>query len=155
MASLVAQLVKNPPAMQETQVWSPGGEDPLEKEMATPCTILAWKIPRTEKPGRLQSMWSQKVEHNLATKPPICSPSILFVLFGADVLGQWHLLGTLSISYCEPASVTYMLQFWIKFTWRLPCGPVVKTLPSNAGVWVQSLVRRLRSHMPCSQTTKT
>ena len=64
MASLVAQLEKNQPAMQETQVQCLGGEDPLEKEMATLSNILTWKIPRTEEPGRLKSMGSQKVKHN-------------------------------------------------------------------------------------------
>ena len=49
-ASLVAQLVKNPLAMQETWVQSLGGEDPLEKEMATHSSILAWEIPWTEEP---------------------------------------------------------------------------------------------------------
>jgi len=52
-ASLVAQLVKNPPAMQETWVWFLGGEDPLEKEMAVHSSILAWRIPWTEEPGGL------------------------------------------------------------------------------------------------------
>ena len=60
-ASLVAQMGKNPPAMQETQVRSLGWEDPLEKEMATHSSILAWKIPQTEEPGGLQSMRSQGV----------------------------------------------------------------------------------------------
>ena len=60
-ASLVAQKVKNPPAMQETWVRSLGQEDPLEKEMATHSSILAWRIPRTEKPGRLWSMGLQRV----------------------------------------------------------------------------------------------
>ena len=55
-ASLMAQEVKNLPAMQETQVLSLGGEDPLEKGMATHSSILAWKIPQTEEPGGLQSM---------------------------------------------------------------------------------------------------
>ena len=59
MASLVVQLVKNLPAMQETQVQSLGQKDPLEKEMATHSTILAWRIPWTEEPGRLQSVESQ------------------------------------------------------------------------------------------------
>ena len=54
--SLVAQSVKNLPAMQETWVQSLGWENPLEKEMATHSNILAWKIPWTEEPGRLQSM---------------------------------------------------------------------------------------------------
>ena len=55
-ATQVAQSLKNPPAMQETWVRSMGQEDPLEKEMATDCSILAWEIPWTEEPGRLQSM---------------------------------------------------------------------------------------------------
>ena len=53
---------------QETQDQSLGWEDPLEKEMATYSSILAWKIPWTEEPGRLQSMGSQRVGHNLATE---------------------------------------------------------------------------------------
>ena len=63
-ASLVAQLVKNPPAMQETWVQSLGWEDPLEKEMATHSSILAWRIPWTEEPGGLQSMGSLRVGHD-------------------------------------------------------------------------------------------
>ena len=55
-ASLIAQLVKNLPAMQETQVRFLGREDPLEKEMATHSSTLAWKIPWMEEHGRLQSM---------------------------------------------------------------------------------------------------
>ena len=60
-ASLVAQLVKNLPAMQETWVQSLGWEDPLEEGMAAHSSILAWKIPWTEEPGGLQSMESQRV----------------------------------------------------------------------------------------------
>ena len=56
----MAQLVKNPPAMQETHVKFLGQEDPLEKGMATHSSILAWEIPWTEEPGGLQSMGSQK-----------------------------------------------------------------------------------------------
>ena len=63
-ASLVAQLVKNLPAVQETQVRSLGWEDPLEKEMATHSSILAWKISWTEESGGLQSMGSQRVGHD-------------------------------------------------------------------------------------------
>ena len=63
-ASLVAQLVKNLPAMWETWVRSLGWEDALEKEMATHSSTLAWKIPRMEEPDRLQSMGSQTIEHN-------------------------------------------------------------------------------------------
>ena len=54
-ASLVAQRIKRLPAIQETRVQSLGQEDPLEKEMATHSSILAWRIPRTEEPGGLQS----------------------------------------------------------------------------------------------------
>ena len=64
MSSLVAQMVKHLPAMQETRVRSLGWEDTLEKEMAIHSNTLAWKIPRTEEPGRLQSMGSQRVGHD-------------------------------------------------------------------------------------------
>ena len=63
-ASLVAQTVKRLPAVQETQVRSLGWKDPLEKEMATHSSTLAWKIPRTEETGGLQSMGSQRVGHD-------------------------------------------------------------------------------------------
>ena len=60
----MAQMVKNLPAMLETQVQSLNQKDPWEKEMATHSSILALEIPWTEEPGRLQSMESQKVGHN-------------------------------------------------------------------------------------------
>ena len=63
-ASLVAEMVKHLPTMWETWVQSLGQEDPLEKEMANHSSTLAWKIPWTEEPGRLQSMGSQRVGHN-------------------------------------------------------------------------------------------
>ena len=58
-------VVKNPPAMQETQVQSLGQEDPLEKETATHSSILDWEIPRTEQPGRLESTKSRKSQTRL------------------------------------------------------------------------------------------
>ena len=64
LAFLIAQTVKNLPAMQETQVQSLGWEDPLEKKMATHSSIPAWKIPWMVEPGRLQSMRLQRVTHN-------------------------------------------------------------------------------------------
>ena len=64
MAFLVAQRVKNLPAMQETWVQFLGWEDPPKKEMATHSSILAWKIPWTKETGGLQSMGSQRVRHN-------------------------------------------------------------------------------------------
>ena len=75
-ASLVAQMVKRLPAIRETRVQSPGREDPLEKEMATHSSTLAWKIPWVEEPGRLQSMGLQRVGHDWAT-----SLSVIY-LFG-------------------------------------------------------------------------
>ena len=63
----LAQTVKCLPAMQETWVRFLGREDPLEKEMAIHSSILAWKIPWTQEPDRLQSMGSQRVRHNRAT----------------------------------------------------------------------------------------
>ena len=66
-ASQVAQMVKNLPAMQENWVQSLGWEDPLEKDMATHTSILAWRIPWTEEPGRLQSMERQRIGHDSAS----------------------------------------------------------------------------------------
>ena len=60
----MAQRLKRPPPVRETWVRSLGREDPLEKEMATHSSILAWKIPWTEEPGRLQSTGSQRVGHD-------------------------------------------------------------------------------------------
>ena len=64
LSSLVAQRVKKLPLMRETWVRSLGREDPLEKEMATHPSILAWRIPWMEEPGRLQCTGSQRVEHD-------------------------------------------------------------------------------------------
>ena len=67
LSSLVAQMVKRLPTMRETQVWSLGWEDTLEKEMATHSGTFAWRIPWTEERCRLQSMGSQRVGHDWAT----------------------------------------------------------------------------------------
>ena len=60
----MAQTVKDLPAMQETQVQSLGQADPLEKEMATHCSIFAWRVPWTGEPGGIQSMGSKRVRHD-------------------------------------------------------------------------------------------
>ena len=77
-ASQLAQLVKNPPAIQETQVWSLGREDPLKKETATHSSISAWEIPWTEQPAGQQSTGSQKSQTHFSnertTKKPYKSP---------------------------------------------------------------------------------
>ena len=96
MAFLVAQKVKSPPAVQETRVWSLGQEDPLNKEMATHSSILAWKIPWTEKPGRLQSMSSQRVRHDWATSLYDLKYVVKFFKgisfsFCAHTIYTWHL----------------------------------------------------------------
>ena len=79
--TLIAQLLKNLPAVQETWVQFLDWEDPLEKEMATHSSILAWRVPWTEEPGRLQSMGSQTVGCDLATKPPPLLYNPLLSLF--------------------------------------------------------------------------
>ena len=84
-ASLVAQMVKRLPAMWETWVPSLGWEDPLEKEMATHSSILAWKTPWMEEPGRLQSMGSQRVEHDWMT-----SLSLLFNVYAEHIMRRKH-----------------------------------------------------------------
>ena len=77
-ASLVAQMVKNLPATQETWVQFLGPGDPLEKGMAPHSSILAWRIPWTEEPGGLQSMRSQRVRHDWATNTFTFSRCIIF-----------------------------------------------------------------------------
>ena len=67
VVSLVAQMVENPPAMQETRVQSLGREDPLEKGMAIHSSILVWEFPWKEELGELESMDSQRVGHDCAT----------------------------------------------------------------------------------------
>ena len=66
-ATLVAQMVKRLPAMQETRVWSLGQKDPPKKKMAAQSSTLAWKIPWMEEPGGLQSMGLQRIGHNWVT----------------------------------------------------------------------------------------
>ena len=77
-ASLVAQTVKNPPAMRETWVWSLGREDALEEDMATHSSVLAWRVPWTEEPGGLQSTGSPRAGHDWATNS--------FISRGAEIL---------------------------------------------------------------------
>ena len=94
--SLVAQTVKHLPAMWETWVQSLGPEDPLEKEMATHSSTLAWKIPWTEEPGRLQSMGSQRVRHNWATSLSLSS----LPLFVKDIKMQRQMQSLVQV-YCQ------------------------------------------------------
>ena len=93
----VAQMVKNPPAMQETWVQSLGQEDPLERRMATYSSILAWRIPWTEESGEPQSMGLQRVWHDWVTKhtQAVLKGSLLnFILLAQlnHIPGQWKKL---------------------------------------------------------------
>ena len=92
LAFLVAQIVKHLVAMWQTQVWSLGWEDPVEKEMATHLRTLVWKIPWTEKPGRLQSLGSQRVRYNWVTSLNTLEILILFFFFLA---GGFYFFSTL------------------------------------------------------------
>ena len=74
-------VVKNLPANEEIRAWSLGWEDPLEKEMATHSSILAWKTPQTKEPGGLQSMQSQRVGYDLATKTTITTLNLWFLIY--------------------------------------------------------------------------
>ena len=84
----IVQLVKNLPAMQETWVGFLGWEELLEEEMATHSSILAWRIPWTEEPGRLQSLGSTRVGHDLATKPTNTIQNTSSVLFNCSVVSN-------------------------------------------------------------------
>ena len=86
-ASLMAQMVKNLPAVQETQVWSLGWEGPLEKGMATHSSILAWRIPWAVNPGGLQSMGLQRVRHDWATDTRFFKSFTHFLSFWLFIFG--------------------------------------------------------------------
>ena len=106
-ASPVAQRLKRLPPMWETWVWSLGQEDPLEKEMVTHSSILAWRIPWTEKPGKLQSTGSQGVRHNWETS---LSLSLYWVPHSVLGFGGWF------------SSVQSLCSVWLFETpWTAAC----------------------------------
>ena len=120
-ASLMAQMVKNLPEIQETWAQSLGREDPPEEEMATNTSILAWTVPWTEKPGGLQSMGSQRVGHNLGTehtrtpisnKIKIISPFILNNKFTCLIVKQLSSLITTIFAYIPFSTVYLRLQYY-------------------------------------------
>ena len=98
-----------PPAVWETRVQSLHWEDPLEEEVTTHSSTLAWKIPWMEEPGRLQSTGSQRVRHNWATPPSflwVVYPHYcmqLWIVSSHSILGMYHNLLSLLwlVSYCE------------------------------------------------------
>ena len=100
----VAQMVKNLPAIWETWVWSLVRNDPLEKGMATHSNIIAWKILRTEEPGRLQSMRSQRVWHNWVTST--------FTKQESEVKpGMWHVLLREPLLQAQLSHALYSVAF--------------------------------------------
>ena len=118
-------MLQNPPAMRETWIWSLGWEDSLEKRMANHSSILVWRIPWTEEPGRLQSMGSKRVRHNWVT----------FTFHIPSDSGRW----------IGPENLR------VKTITGFPGGPVVKTLPASAGDMGLTLVRE---DFTCHQATK-
>ena len=111
--SLVAQTVKNLPAVWETQVQSLGWEDPLEKAMATHSSIPAWKIPWMEEPGRLQSMGSQRVRQDWVTSLsfPIMAltPSLIAQFWGLQ--GLTPFLGYELLKEDQPTTINMYWAF--------------------------------------------
>ena len=102
----MAQTVKNLPATLETQVWSLGWEDPLEKEMTIHSSIFAWEIPRTEEPGGLQSMGSQRVAHTHTHTQDI--------LFSEDTGANCSTIST-EASHNQEVNISKWQKAWLLF----------------------------------------
>ena len=138
-ASLVAQTVKNPPAIQETWVRSLGQEDPLEKEMATHSTVLAWRIPWTEEPGGLQSTGSQRVRHNFTF-------TFCVIIKGGQCWSRtsWsehrHKAGVLpleSLLFCFSHTLMYVDQIMVcRSNWLLP---YLRCLHASVVHWIRNV----------------
>ena len=105
-ASMVAQMVKNLPSIQETRLWSLDHEGPLEKEMATHSSILAWRIPWTEEPGRLWSMGSQRIRHDWATNTVKKKDYTLFIW----IWEVWYILINKMVSKCNSRGQIHSLR---------------------------------------------
>ena len=123
--SQVARTVKRLSTMRETRVRSLGQEDPLEKEMATHSSTIAWKFPWMEEPGRLQSIGSQRVGHDSVTKSPIYIYRLLWCLKSVGICLQCG----------RPGFVP-----WVgKIPWRRKWQPTPALLPGKSHGW-RSLV---------------
>ena len=130
--SLVAQLVKNLPAVQETWVWPLGQKDPLEKEMATLSSILTWRIPWTEESDGLQSTGEQRVRHDWAGKwgtlffykNLILSEDTHAKLFAYALDGLWKVSSKKSDKFRK-------FSFCIKFKKERLCFDYVNSLPCD------------------------
>ena len=114
--TLVAQLVKNPSAMWETWVQSLGWEDSLEKGRATHSSILAWRIPWTEEPGRLQSLESQRAGHNWVTFTFIQHHNI-----GFHGWPSWAWSFVHSFRLCLPWVLALLETVFVRYLWSIFC----------------------------------
>ena len=119
--SLMTQMVRHLPSMQETRVQSLGWEDLLEKEMATHCSILAWKIPWMEEPGTLQSMGLQRVGHDWAGMLRLSSKGLLWWLSDKESVCQCKRRRRLRFSPCVG-----------KIPWRRKWQPTPVFLPEKS-----------------------
>ena len=135
-ASLVAQMVKNLSAMWETQVQSVGQEDPLEKEMAPHSSILAWRIPWTEEPGRLQSTGSQRVGHNWESY----FTSSLYNHKGFDLGHTWMVCGFPYFIQFKPEFCNKELMIWVTMSSRSCFCWLYRASPSLAAKNVTNLI---------------
>ena len=118
LKSLVVQTVKNPPAMQETQVWSLDWEDSLKKWMATHASILTWRIPWTEEPGGLQSMGLQRVRHNWATNSftfPLYQLRLWYYFYPVTIhtKGLDSSFAAAITNYCTKVQKTCSSHWWL------------------------------------------
>ena len=146
-ASPIAQQVKNLPAMQETQetwIQSLGGEDPLEKEMATHSNILAWKIPGTEDPGGQKAKGSQRDRHNWVTKHHTCIR--FFQVFSC-------LYSSHSASGCRRKNIYNMMDGWRMMGSGLPERPELLSFLVGFTLSVRALLFCADSHHICLRLT--
>ena len=121
LASLAAQSVKNPPAMQETRVQSLGWEDPPEKEMATHSSILAWRIPWTKEPRGLQSMGSQELDMTQQLNHHRFSSNIFFLLKDFNISCSVDMVLRNSFSFCVSENIFHQLFALFCFTYLEIC----------------------------------
>ena len=137
-ASLVAQLVKNLPVMQETWVQSLGWEDPLENGMATHSSILAWRIPWTEEPGGLQSMESQTAGHDWATNHTLTLVITTHSQLWSTHFHQHYRYGAIFLFVCRFfGSTASPLSKWVFFPYRRGKNRDVKYTLKNYLWWFE------------------
>ena len=143
---MVAQTVKRLPAVRETRVQSLDWEDPLEKEMATHSSTLAWKIPWTEEPGRLQSMGLQRVGHDWATS--------LSLFFQCSIIGLSWWLSSKEWSAMQETCGRCGFGPWVKkILWGRNWQPIPVFWPGNSmdrEAW-QATVYRVRHNWVTKQ----